>query len=260
MSSDLTSPSNPRIKRLARLRDRAHRDGADVFVTEGTRNLELGIAAGYECLELYHMPYFPDPERFGAAERFTTSERAMASASYRGTPDEVIAVFKRPSNDLDSIVFGAVPLILLLEGIEKPGNLGAILRTADAIGADAVIVADPATDPYNPNVIRASTGAIFSVPVAVAALADAGALLESLGIPLVGLDPSARTTIWDADLSGPVAILVGSEHRGLTPAALELADQLLSIPMGGLTDSLNASISMAIAAFEVVRQRLGSTT
>lgn len=254
---EIISPSNPRIKRLIGLRDRKHRDQESVFLVEGARDLDRATAAGHRPLEVYYDPTcFVEPPHPAGLE-VAVAAAALDRASYRGRSQGVMAVFPQFDVTLDHLNPGTEPLILLVEAIEKPGNLGALLRTADAVGADALIAADPGTDPFSPNVIRASTGALFSVPMAVDHLDAAVDWLGRRGVQVVAADPNASESLWSADLTGPCALLVGSEHRGLSPAARSAADMIVSIPMRGITDSLNVSVSMAILAYEALRQRTG---
>ena len=156
---DIESGSNPRIKRLVGLRERSARDRESRFLIEGTRDIDRAIAVGLLPREIYYDPTRFDTPPFRAEVVLTVDTGALDRASYRGRSQGVIAVFDQFSTSLDGLELGPSPLLLVVEAMEKPGNLGAILRTADAVGADAVIAADPATDPFNPNVIRASTGA-----------------------------------------------------------------------------------------------------
>ena len=228
------------------------------FLVEGKQDLERALAQGHRPVEIYY-----DPARFSGPPHFADIEMAVSAealdrASYRGRSQGVIAVLDQFDVTLDRLRPGPDPLLLIAEAIEKPGNLGAVLRTADAAGADALIAADPGVDPFNPNVVRASAGSIFSVPLAVAALDDAVAWARGRGARIVAADPTARTVIWETDLTGACAILVGAEHAGLTDAARSSADTLVAIPMLGRADSLNVSVSMAILAYEAVRQRRDS--
>ena len=249
----ITSPTNDRIKRLVRLRDRKHRDQEGVFVVEGRREVGRVTGAGLRPREVYHPA--DDPQPFPSEAVFPCSPEALTKASYRSSPEEVIAVFDQFDTSLDGMVVGSDPLILAAEGLEKPGNLGAILRTADAAGADVVIAVDSKVDPFNPNVVRASTGAIFSVPFAVANLSETVEWLRMRQVPLLAASPDGDKPPWDIDLTGPVALMVGAEDRGLSAAAIKEAERLVRIPMLGSVDSLNASVSMAILAYEAVRQR-----
>lgn len=253
--SDITATSNPRIKRLVGLRDRKQRDQESVFLVEGPRDIDRALGAGLRAKEIYY-----DVARFDACPypgglEAGVETAALDRASYRGRSQGVIAVFDQFPISLDNLTLEPDPLILMIEAIEKPGNLGAVLRTADAVGADAVIAADPATDPFNPNVIRASTGALFTIPIAVTDLETAVAWLLEREVSIVAADPPGPTGLWAADLTGSRAILVGSEHDGLSEQARAAADVTVSIPMHGAVDSLNTSISAAILAYEALRQR-----
>lgn len=252
---DITSTSNPRIRRLVALRDRQERDRESVFVVEGIRDLDRAIARGLQPLEVYYDPaILPGPPNPAGVE-VSVASGALDRASYRGRSQGVIAVFDQFDVTLDHLKPGPDPLFLIAEAIEKPGNLGALLRTADAVGATALIAADPDTDPFSPNVIRASTGALFSVPLAITGIDDAVAWARAHDALIVAADPGAPASMWETDLAGPCALVVGAEHAGLTERARSAADITVSIPMHGATDSLNVSISMAILAYEARRQR-----
>ena len=252
---DITSTANPRIKTLVGLRDRQHRDRAFLFVVEGTRLLARAVESGHEPREIYYDPERFDPAPFAGLPAFSCSPETLSRASYRGTDEGVVAVFDQFDLGIDRLDPSPLPLVLMAEGLEKPGNLGAILRTADAVGADAVIAVDPEIDPFNPNVVRASTGALFTVPLAVADLDSAVAWLRRHHITLVAADPAADEDLWSVDLTAPSALLVGSEHLGLTAGARAAANVLASVPLQGLTDSLNASVTLALLAYEARRQR-----
>jgi len=252
---EITSAANPRIKRLVALRERKERDRESVFLVEGSRDLERAVAHGHRPLEIYFDPAcFSDAPQRAEAE-VSVSAEALDRASYRARSQGVIGVFGQFDMTLDHLTPGPDPLFLIAEAIEKPGNLGALLRTADAVGADALIAADPETDPFSPNVVRASTGAIFSVPLAVAGLDEAIAWARTHQARIVAADPGAPVLLWETDLTGPLALLVGAEHAGLTEAALTASDTTVSVPMHGSTDSLNVSVSMAVLAYEALRQR-----
>jgi TrmH family RNA methyltransferase len=175
--------------------------------------------------------------------------------TYRENPDGVLAVGPLVGRSLDELNLPENPLLLIAEGLEKPGNLGALLRTADGAGADAVIICDPATDLNNPNVIRASIGTLFYLPVAEAASTDALSFLRQKGIRILSAVPEADTVYTDLDLTGPVAVAVGAEDRGLSRIWETQADWNAKIPMLGKNDSLNVSVSAAIVLYEAVRQR-----
>ena len=260
----ITSPANPRIKHLVRLRERRERDGSGLFLVEGYRELRRALAAGVEVTELYSCPglYLGENEEalVGAAARagaevVAVAEAPFRKASYRDRPEGLLGVARQFPTGLERLAPGPDPLLLVVEAIEKPGNLGTMLRTAEAAGAAAVIVCDPATDPFNPNVVRASLGTLFSVPLAVADTPGTISRLRELGIRTVATTPSASRPHWEADLTGPVAVVVGSEQYGLSAAWLEAADLRVVIPMPGSVDSLNAAMAAGILLFEAVRQR-----
>ena len=264
MTDPIVSPANPRIKAVVRLRDRAERDATGRFVVEGYRELTRATHAGIRietllvCPDLYlggNEPGLADRIRAAGAELLEVSETAFRRASYRDRPEGLLAVAERFATDLDRIPLTGTPLLLVAEGIEKPGNLGTMLRTADAAGATGVIVADPTTDPFNPNVVRASLGTLFTVPLAVATSAAVIAHLRASGVRLLAATPAGAIAHFAADMTGPVALVIGSEQYGLTPVWLDAADQAVVIPMPGSVDSLNAAMAAGILMFEAVRQR-----
>lgn len=249
---DITSAANERIKRLVRLRDRRHRDEEQVFIVEGQRLLDRALAAGLEPYEVYldgSVGYS------GPGDVVMVEPDALARASYRNRSQGVIAVIPHFPTDLSAITMPSPALALMAESIEKPGNLGAMLRTADAVGADVMIAIGDGVDPFNPNVVRASIGALFTVPLEVTTLAPLARWLAERGLTVVAASPDAPPLYWDADLSGAVAILVGSEAFGLSDDALGMAAETVRIPMSGGSDSLNASVSLALLAYEARRQR-----
>jgi TrmH family RNA methyltransferase len=264
VTDPIVSPANPRIKAVVRLRDRAERDATGRFVVEGYRELTRAIDAPIRietllvCPDLYlgdNEPDLADRIRASGAEVVEVSEAAFRKASYRDRPEGLLAVAARFATDLDRIPLTGVPLLLVAEGIEKPGNLGTMLRTADAAGATGVIVADPTTDPFNPNVVRASLGTLFTVPLAVATSIAVIAHLRAAGVRLLAATPGGAIAHYAADMTGPVALIIGSEQYGLTPVWLDAADQAVVIPMPGTVDSLNAAMAAGILLFEAVRQR-----
>jgi len=260
----ITSPANPRIKYLVRLRERRERDDSGLFLVEGYRELYRALAAGVEVVELYCSPALYLGHNEGAlveaavaagAEVVTVAEAPFRKASYRDRPEGLLGVARQFPTGLERLQPGPDPLLLVVEAIEKPGNLGTMLRTAGAAGAAAVVVCDPATDPFNPNVVRASLGTLFTVPLVVGDTPGAVARLRELGIRTVATTPAASLPHWEADLTGPLAVLVGSEQYGLSAAWLAAADTQVVIPMPGSVDSLNAAMAAGIVLFEAVRQR-----
>lgn len=262
----IQSRQNPRVQALARLRDRAERTARGLFIAEGFRELARAIERKVEVAELYFCPaMFRGPE---AAELVTNARAAgvdccelgvsaFEKVSGREGPDGLLGVARTWDCSLGRLGLSANPLLLVAESVEKPGNLGALLRTADSAGCDALIVCDPITDVFNPNVVRSSQGAVFSVPVAVCASAEAVAWLRSKGIRTLATSPAATMAFWDADCRGPSALVLGSEKDGLSEFMLGSADGRISIPQAGLSDSLNVSSAAAIVLFEAVRQRRG---
>ncbi len=279
----ITSLQNPRVKQLVKLRARRARDEAGRFLVEGYREVRRALEAGVKPAELYcgpewylgtNEPALVETARQAGAEVCELSKAAFAKVSYRDRPDGLLAVFpqwQRTLADLDGgrvsrpapeagagdepRPTGADPFLLVIEAIEKPGNLGTILRGADAAGVDAVIVCDPVTDIFNPNVVRSSTGVLFSMPVVVAAAAEVRAWLRDRGIRAVATTPAAQTPYTAADLRGPLAIVMGSEQYGLSDTWLRESDLQVRIPMAGQADSLNVAMAAIIALFEAVRQR-----
>lgn len=191
----------------------------------------------------------------GGAELVELSRGAFEKVAYREGADGFLAIVPAVGMALPELPLLSDPLIVVAEGVEKPGNLGAMLRTADAAGVDAVIAADPVTDWGNPNVVRASKGTVFSVPVAAATTEATVGWLVAHDVRLVATTPDTDTLHSDVDLTGPVAIAVGTEKHGLTDAVLDAADVKVRIPMVGKANSLNVSTSAAIVLYEAVRQR-----
>lgn len=263
MRHDITSTANPRIKALQRLRRRRYRDEAGQTLVEGFEELSLALSAGatpetvYQCPELTgldeHGALSERPE-FAAAELVKVSQTVFDKIAYRESPDGWLAVLPAIRTGLADLTCGTDPLILVCEGVEKPGNLGAMLRTADAAGVAAVIATDPGTDWANPNVVRASKGAVYAVPVVAAETEEVLAWLTERHIPIVATTPDASEIYTRLNLRGPLAIAVGSEKYGLSDAWLKAATHRALIPMSGRVDSLNVAASAAILLYEAVRQ------
>lgn len=239
----ITSVDNPRVKEVLRLRKARERRRDGLFVAEGPREVERARAAGLRLVATYFAPDLIAWPHEGEE----VSERVLRRMAYRADPEGVLAVVEAPRHELPS----AGTLYLVAVGVEKPGNLGAMARSADAAGADALVVAEGSADPWNPNAIRASTGAVFTLPVVEATLEDVRGLDAFLVAAVVG----ARTSYTDADLARPVAIAVGAEDAGLDDRWIAAADDAVSIPVAGAADSLNASAAAAVLLFEAVRQR-----
>lgn len=266
---ELASPSNPRIKAAARLRERRERDRSGLTLIDGARELRRALDAGVEVVEAFVCePLVAGEDARAALDALgsrgvaltTTSEPAFARLAFGDRAEGLIAIVRAPSLALEGLSFPADPLILVVEGVEKPGNLGAILRSADGAGVDAVIAASPRTDLANPNAIRASAGTIFTVPMAAAPTHDVLRWLRDQRIRIVTTRVDAQATYTELDLTGSVAIVLGSEAGGLTDAWLGPDIEAVRLPMLGVADSLNVSVTAAILAYESRRQRAGHPT
>jgi len=259
----LSSLQNPRIKGLVKLRDRRHRDAEKRLLIEGYHELLMALECGLSVSELYLCPDLQKPGEEPLLERvtsagtkvFTVTRQVMEKIAYRQSPDAWLAVAPVPPLDLARLNPNPSSTVVVVEGVEKPGNLGAILRSADAAGVDAVIVCDVRTDLFNPNVVRASKGALFGLPVAQAENGEVVGWLREKGFRIVAATPSATLTPWETDLAGPVAIAVGTEKEGLSPLWLHEADIQVSIPMTGKVNSLNVAQAATLLMYEVLRQR-----
>ena len=259
----LTSVRNPRVKEAVKLRNRRQRDRQRRFVIEGVRELACATDAGFALESLYYCDeLLTDPEARNVVDRVSalpvdcqaTSRAVFERMSYRHTPDGVLAVAPIPNLELGGLPAVDDGLWLIAASIEKPGNLGAMLRSADAAGAAGVVVADPTTDVFNPNVVRASIGTLFSVPVAVAGADDVRGWLEARGIRAVVARPEGHVEYSETDLRGAVAIVVGSEHKGLA-AAWSASGRVVRIPLYGHADSINAAMAATVLLYEARRQR-----
>jgi TrmH family RNA methyltransferase len=263
----ISSPQNPRIKALLRLQQKsAERREQGLTIVEGLRELTIARGAGvavpavYVCSELLPAAGQRELRQVLPAETewFDVSRAVFEKVAYREGSDGVLALVRPPQRRLQDLPLPANPLLLVLEAVEKPGNLGAVLRTADAAQADAVIVCDPRTDLYNPNAIRSSIGCVFTVPVVATSREELLAWCRQHGIRTyaAALTPRARPYT-DFDFRGPTALVMGTEADGLTPELLAACDETIIIPMRGYIDSLNVSTATAVLTFEAVRQRSG---
>ena len=260
----LSSPQNPRIKTLLQLEQKSsERRRTGLFVVEGQRELHHCLTAGLEVDSLYWCRELvpADFERVlhsieKAGRSFEVSRGVYEKIAYRGSTEGVVAVVRERRLTLDDLPQKEHPLIVVLERVEKPGNLGAILRSADAAGADAVVVCDPLTDLYNPNLIRSSIGAIFTVPCVACTTDECIAYLKQHGIRILTAQLQDSHPYYNTDMTCGTAIVMGTESTGLTDTWRRAADAHIRIPMLGQLDSLNVSVSTAILLFEAVRQRL----
>ncbi len=258
----ITSAQNIRIKDLLALQEKSkERRKKGLFVVEGRRELLHCIEAGYEpytvfiCPEILQKTDFEEIASKCNCPYMEIPQHLYDKVAYRGGTEGVIAELHCKEMSLENLQLKQNPLVVVLEAVEKPGNLGAVLRSADASGVDAVIVCDPLTDMYNPNLIRSSIGAIFTVPVATASSEDTIKWLKSNGIKIYTAQLQDSEWYYDTDMKGGTAIVMGTEATGLTDAWRKAADAHIKIPMLGKLDSLNVSVSAAILMFEAVRQR-----
>jgi TrmH family RNA methyltransferase len=258
---DITSLQNPRIKHIVKLRDdKKQRKQDGLMLVEGFDEISLAISAGHKPQTLLSAPELATQQSvFDSAETITVTRAVFEKMAYRDNPDGWLAIFPIPNTTFESLESGSslpkLPLIIIAESIEKPGNLGAILRTADAAHVDAVLLCDPRVDLWNPNVVRASRGTVFSVPVVECNNASALEWLKSREMRVLAATPSADVLYSAVDLRQPVAIAVGTEDEGLTDFWMQNADLRVKIPMLGKVNSLNVSVSTALIVYEAVRQR-----
>jgi len=254
---DITSLQNPRVKHLVKLRDdKRQRKQGGLMLVEGYDEIQLALSAGYQPQTIFSAPEFASRTLEGVnAENITVNRAVFEKISYRENPDGWLAVFPIPSVSLNDLKLSESPLVIVAESIEKPGNLGAILRTADAARVDAVLVCDPRVDVWNPNVVRASRGAVFSVPTIECDNVSALEWLSSREIRILAATLSAEVVYSAVNLREPIAIAVGTEDDGLTAFWMSNADVKVKIPMMGKVNSLNVSVSTALIVYEAVRQR-----
>jgi TrmH family RNA methyltransferase len=268
----ISSPQNPRIKHLLALQQKsALRREEGLFIVEGKRELEHCINAGMQVDSIYCLNQEEVLSQFTSFNsQFSifnfqltkVTPNVYERIAYRGSTEGVIAVIHTPQpRTLESLLqqkgrgVNGKPLFVILESVEKPGNLGAVLRSADAAQATGVIVCDPLTDLYNPNLIRSSIGAIFTVPTVACTSEECIAFLKQHGIQILTAQLQDSHLYYDTPMVGPTAIVMGTESTGLTPVWRKAANAHIRIPMLGQLDSLNVSVSAAILLFEAVRQR-----
>jgi RNA methyltransferase, TrmH family len=267
----ITSLKNPLIKQIVGLKDKRDRDRLGLFTIEGEKELLHALTNGIAIETIiYCGEILSANPRLNCLSAIRQAAAASAAAitdwvevsppvfakmAYRDATGGIIAIAQIPDDSLESITLSDSPLLLVIEGIEKPGNLGALLRTADAAGVDAVILCDPAIDLYNPNVVRASLGAIFTVKTVIDSCENVIYWLKRHQMQIVTATPAASTSYTHMDYTGPTAIVFGSEKAGLSPCWRQQKFTSVTIPMRGQMDSLNLSTSGAILLYEAVRQR-----
>ena len=265
---ELTSPSNPKLKHVVKLRTCAMREESGEMIVEGYRECRRALDQGYKPHALFHCPDFylkgeNEPTIVAecaalGAEIYTCSRVCFEKIAYKERPDGLLMVGPHVSIRLADLKLPPNALVIVTEAIEKPGNLGTILRSADAARVAAVIVCDRTTDVHNPNVVRASTGTMFSVPIVEATSEEALAYLKEHNFNILAATPHAERLHFEVDLTGNVAIALGAEQYGLTARWMDGANLRVRIPMLGLADSLNVSAAATILVYEAVRQRIAA--
>lgn len=259
----ITSIQNSIVKQLIQLKDKSRtRKKSGEFVLEGVRELQLAIKGGYTIQSIWFDPDIMALDQLIQLTGIQNSEHYIQitkevyqKLAYRQTTEGVIAVAHSKPHDLDQLVLGKNPLILVAEAPEKPGNIGALLRTADAANLDAVIIANPKTDLYNPNIIRSSVGCLFTNQIATASTEAIIEFLQSKNISINAAALTASVNYSEVDYTKPSAIVVGTEDKGLSKTWLQQSNKNIIIPMQGEIDSMNVSVSAAIIIFEAKRQR-----
>lgn len=265
---ELTSLQNPRVKHLIDLRERRERDKTQEFIIEGYRELLRAFQSGKKIQSLFYCPSLFLGENENdliekiaktGAQLFICQENVFRKISYRDRPDGLIAISPQVRLDLkalDAILKNKEnPFLIVAEAIEKPGNLGTILRSSDAVHVDALIVCDKCTDVFNPNVVRASVGTLFTVPVIESSSKETIAWLKERGIKILAATPSATEEFTKTNLKTGVAIAVGTEQLGLSDQWMTQADLKVKIPMLGVADSLNVAMATTLLLYETLRQR-----
>ena len=258
----ITSVQNPSIKNIVKLTKSKERKQQNLFVIEGARELSLALQSDYEvasafvCRELFSKTDYPSVlDQFPVESVTEISPAIFDKIAYREDSDGIVALAIPKQHSLNELKLSENPFVIVLEAVEKPGNLGAILRTADAAAIDAVIVCDPQTDLYNPNVIRSSVGGLFTVQTAICSSQEALEWMQKKGISSYAAELKAAEFYQDVDFRLPSAIVMGTEADGLTDFWLKNATARIKIPMRGKIDSLNVSVSTAVLTFEAMRQR-----
>lgn len=262
-AKSISSVQNPLVKKILLLKEKSReRKKTGLFVVEGQRELELAQKGGYSLETLLYCPDIIDESQIETFSKHRSTQtiqitkQVYEKVAHRGTTEGVLGVFKAKDHDLDKIHFkNKKPLVLVAEAPEKPGNIGALLRTADAAAVDAVLIANPKSDLYNPNIIRSSVGCVFTNQIGMGSTKEIITFLKQKHIKIYCAALSASKNYVDCDFTGASAIVMGTEATGLTDIWLKNSDQNLIIPMQGEIDSMNVSVSAAILIFEAKRQR-----
>lgn len=261
---EIKSGQNPKIKSALKLQERRARDETGLFLIEGYREIKRAAEAQVKVQTLFVCSSFflgtNEPELIAQVKKsgaaiISCAPHVFEKLSYRDRPDGLVAIAEQMESGLKDLRLNENPFLLIAESIEKPGNLGSMLRSADAAGVDGVIVCDRCTDIYNPNVVRASVGTLFTIPVIEAQGEETLAWLKKQKIQIVAATPAAKKEYTDIDLTGPIALAVGTEQLGLSAEWLQACDIQVRIPMQGVADSLNVSTAATLLLYEVLRQR-----
>ncbi len=253
----ITSLQNPRVKQISRLRtDSRMRRKERLMLVEGWDEIQMAASSGLMPRLIVKAPGFVRRDvATPPTEVMEVSNGVFGKLSFRENPDGWLAIFPEPSRRLEDLELGTAPLVVVVEALEKPGNLGAIFRTCEAAGVDAVVASDPRTDLYGPNSVRASRGAVFAVPAVAASNDEALGFLRLRGIKIVAATPAASSDYTGQDLRGPIAIALGTEDLGLSDFWFRKSDIKVKIPMRGKINSLNVSVAAALIIYEAIRQR-----
>ena len=258
MAELITSTSNPKIKKLVALQQKSsERRESALFTVEGAREIEHCLNSGYTAESIFVCPEIFSGTVPASAKLFEVSREVYKKIAYREGTEGIIAEIRMKKLKLEELKLRDNALVAVVESVEKPGNLGAMLRTCDAVGADALIVCDPLTDLYNPNLIRASIGAAFTVPCVACSSEEAIVFLKSNNIQILTAQLQDSSLYYDCDMKKSTAIVMGTEATGLSELWRKAADAHIRIPMLGQLDSLNVSVSAAILLYESIRQRNG---
>jgi len=254
----IESLQNQKIKNLLKLQEKSReRKNQGLFIVEGTQENELALKGGYEAVEIYICEDIYDSNiKFGNPRRFEITRAIFEKLAYRKSTGGIIGVYKTKASTLEDLHLPENPLVVVLEAVEKPGNLGAVLRTGDGAKVDAVIVCDETVDFFNPNVIRSSVGTLFTNQIASASKEEVLAYLQERNVQVVSTFLRDETiSLYEADFTLGSAIILGTEATGLSDFWADHSDALIKIPMLGFVDSLNVSNAAAICVYEAVRQR-----
>ncbi len=260
----IESAQNLKMKQLIKLRRARIRRREGLFIVEGRREIQVGLRAGAAFAEAFFCPDFfgeRDQEEVLDALReqkvplFEMAKGAFEKISLRENPDGLVTLARTWEPSLKELTLGEKPLLLVIDGVEKPGNLGAIMRSTEAFGADAILCVDPSLDLFNPNVVRASQGLLFRMPAVVCDREEASSFLRSRSLRIIATSAKVEKSAWDIDFRGPTALVIGSEARGLDAYWLDIAAEQVTIPMRGEADSLNLSVAAGCLLAEVNRQR-----